>query len=67
MITTYVFRDQGGIIPGIPNPTSGDGQFPAGLEIDVDLDTRTVVEMRLVPGARVLFPSDEKATKKGGE
>lgn len=68
MITTYVFREQGGCIPGIPNPTSSDGLFPAGLEVDVDLEAGVVVEMRLVPGPRVLSsPAEKTATKKGGE
>ena len=67
MITTYVFRDQGGVIPGIPNPASGDGVYPAGLEVDVDLEQRNVVEMRLIPGAVIFSSTEEKQTRKGGE
>lgn len=65
MRTTYVFRDQGGVIPGIPNPTSSDGMFAAGLAVDVDLSERKVLQIRLLQPSNL--PSDPAAKKVGEE
>ncbi len=39
---TYVFIGTTGTIPNVP------GQFPAGVSVDIDLDTNTVLETRLL-------------------
>jgi len=51
-LQTYTFHETG-IIPGIANPTSPDGQFHAGQKVVVDLDTGQIVRMGLMiePGS----------------
>ena len=44
---TFSFPAQGGIIPNIPNPENPSGEFHAGQEVDVDLDTMTVLTIIL--------------------
>ncbi len=39
---TYVFIGTTGTIPNVP------GDFPAGVSVDIDLDTNTVLETRLL-------------------
>jgi hypothetical protein len=45
---TFSFPAMGGIIPNVSNPASPNGEFHAGQEVDVDLDTMTVLEVRLI-------------------
>lgn len=44
---TFSFPAQGGIIPNVPNPNSPNGEFHAGQTVEVDMDTMTVVSVRL--------------------
>jgi len=56
---TYVFHEAG-VIPGIP------GSFPAGVEVDIDLDTMTVVGQRFRQ-ANALEVADDSAQKQSGK
>jgi len=62
-IQTFTFPHIGGIIPNVPNPDSANGEFHAGQEVDVDLDTMTVVSTRLI-NAPVELAVDEQPTQE---
>lgn len=61
---TFSFPAQGGIIPNIPNPENPSGEFHAGQEVDVDLDTMTVIETRLINAPAQDISIDEQPTQQ---
>lgn len=65
-IQTFTFPHMGGIIPNVPNPDSPNGEFHAGQVVDVDLDTMTVVAVRLInaPVATNAQPIQEIASNE---
>jgi len=62
---TYSFYDVGGTIPGIP------GEYPAGIDVDVDLDDMKVLDVRLRNGESFEKKKQDEQEpapkKKGGE
>ena len=65
-IQTFTFPHIGGIIPNVPNPDSANGEFHAGQVVDVDLDTMTVLAMRLINAPEIAqdISIDEQPTQQ---
>jgi len=63
--TTYTFHTSSGVIPGIPNPENPNGEFHAGQDVDVDLDTMQVLDIRLRNAPETPPPSEPPPAPSG--